>query len=59
MSENKKINCNVESCKYQNNNKCNLKEILVGNCGVHKANNSVETFCVSFECNSKNKGNDR
>lgn len=52
-----KIKCNVDSCKYQNDNKCTLKEILVGNCGIHKANNSLETFCVSFKCNSKD--NDR
>lgn len=55
--KNKEINCNVETCKYQDNSKCTLKEILVGNCGVHKANNSIETFCVSFESDSKN--NDR
>jgi len=54
MDESKqKINCNVESCKFQNDNLCTLKEILVGNCGVRKVSDSLETFCESFECKKK------
>lgn len=51
--DNQKIKCHVESCKFQNNNNCTLKEILVDNCVSHEANNIKETACKSFECDKK------
>lgn len=55
MSKNKqKINCNVESCEYNNcnNKECTLNEIKVScDCGCNKADvtNKSETICSSFK----------
>lgn len=47
--KNQKIKCNVESCMFQNNNYCQLKEIQVDNCESHDANTIKETACKSFK----------
>jgi len=46
---NQKINCNVESCAFQNDSFCTLKEILIDNSENHEANKIKETVCKSFE----------
>lgn len=52
MEQNQKIKCNVESCKFQNDACCTLKEIQVGcSCGCTEATNDQETLCKSFKCN--------
>ena len=50
MGESQKINCTVESCKYNNINKkeCTLKQIAVApmnNCHTKKAD---ESMCCSY-----------
>lgn len=55
MKSNQKINCNVESCKYQNEKDacCNLDEIEVGcDCGCKDVKKETSTICRSFECDS-------
>ena len=51
MEKNQKINCTVESCKYNNIGKeeCMLKQIVVtpmNNCHTKKAD---ESMCSSYE----------
>lgn len=51
MEEKQKINCTVESCKFNNSNKgeCILKQIIVtpmNNCNTKKAD---ESMCSSYE----------
>jgi len=43
------INCSVTTCRFQNNEKCTLNEIKVGN-AVDEALEKDETACKSFEC---------
>lgn len=55
MENNQKIKCEVESCKFQDENYCTLKEILISYItDNNKATKNKETLCKSFEC-SKNK----
>lgn len=42
------INCSVITCKFQNNSKCTLDEIKVGN-ATDKVQEKDETACKSFE----------
>ena len=56
MNEKQKINCTVESCKYNNteNQMCELKQIVVShmpNCDTKKCD---ESMCSSYEY-EKNK----
>lgn len=51
MNENQKINCTVESCRYNNTDKqeCKLKRIVVSpmpNCDTKKCD---ESMCASYE----------
>lgn len=51
MEKKQKINCTVESCKYNNtaNQKCNLEAIIVtpvGNCNTAKPD---ESQCSSYK----------
>lgn len=55
MENNQRIKCQVESCKFQNNDYCTLKEILISYItDNYEATKNKETLCRSFEC-SKNK----
>lgn len=50
-SNEQKIKCNVESCKFQDCHCCTLDEIEVGcSCNSEKATQKKETLCKSFEC---------
>ena len=52
MDKNQKINCTVESCKYNNRPEqlCNLKSIMVTpKLNVNTANPD-ESECSSYEC---------
>ena len=52
MENNQKINCTVESCKYNNSRHktCSLKAINVSPVkGVNTANTD-ESMCSSYEC---------
>ncbi len=52
--DNQKIKCKVESCKFQNDDNCTLKEIQVGcDCNNKDATKNQETLCRSFECNKE------
>ena len=51
MNENQKINCTVESCRYNNceTQECKLKQIVVSplpNCNTKKCD---ESMCSSYE----------
>lgn len=48
MEKNQIIKCKVESCKFQNDNNCMLKEILVSSSCDNTTKNK-ETLCKSFE----------
>lgn len=48
MSRNQDIRCNVENCKYYNNNYCTANKIEVDNQYGSLSNNSDETICVTF-----------
>lgn len=46
---NSQINCNVHSCRHNDQVKyCTLNDILVG-CSGSEAHSKAETECVSFE----------
>lgn len=50
---NKSIKCEVENCKYQNNDKCEceLEEIkVVCNCSEDDCCCSSDTSCASYDC---------
>lgn len=52
---NQKINCDVESCKFQDDTdcKCTLDEIKVGcECGSKEVEKETATVCRSFECDN-------
>jgi len=49
---NQTIKCKVVSCKFQSDNKCNLKEILV-NSICNEVTKNKDTICQSFECDDK------
>ena len=44
------INCNVNSCKFYKDQKCNAHEISVSCDQVLSPNNSSQTACRSFTC---------
>jgi len=46
------IKCKVLSCKFQNDNKCTLKEILV-NSICNEVTRNKDIICQSFECDDK------
>ena len=52
MENNQKINCTVESCKYNNRreNSCNLKSIMVAPKTNVNTANPDESECSSYEC---------
>lgn len=52
MDENQKINCTVESCKYNNSRKkaCNLKSINVSPVSGVNTAKPDESMCSSYEC---------
>lgn len=45
----KKIKCDVESCRNNNNECCCLDEIDICSCGCEDAADSEETMCSCFE----------
>lgn len=45
----KDVCCNVESCYFNENEKCSAHEIKVSNCHCKKANTSPETECDTFK----------
>ncbi|HIT09993.1 MAG TPA: DUF1540 domain-containing protein [Candidatus Onthousia faecigallinarum] len=60
MNKRQSIKCDVESCKYQNENlgACSLEEIKVSsNCGCpsNDVSDCEETVCSSFESIEKEK----
>ena len=58
---NNKVKCDVESCKFQNNEEgiCELDEIQIScNCSNDDCDCCDETVCESFEYNEDNKNND-
>lgn len=57
---NEKIRCDVESCKYNNNeeNYCELDSIQVScTCDECECDDCNETICASFECDEEKCGN--
>ena len=55
MDEKQKINCTVESCKYNNCNKqlCELKQIVVSPIPDCNTKQCDESMCSSYEYNNK------
>lgn len=45
----KDVRCNVESCKYNCNKKCEANVIQVSNCCCHDAKDCEQTSCDTFE----------
>ena len=54
-NKNQKINCDVETCDYQDNeeNICTLEEIKVGSC-CDDPSHKDETACKSFKNSQEN-----
>lgn len=52
MENNQTIKCKVESCKFQDDNNCTLREILV-NSICNDVTKNKETLCQSFKCSDK------
>ena len=52
MEKNQKINCTVESCKYNNCNKqeCELNSIVVTPVIGKNTSNTDESMCSSYKC---------
>ena len=52
MEKNQKINCTVESCRYNNKSAqiCNLKSIIVTPKTNTNTTNPDESECSSYEC---------
>lgn len=44
----KSVGCNVDSCVFNNNCRCNAEHIEVTTCKVTTAQNSLETECQTF-----------
>ena len=57
MKKKQSIKCNVDSCKYNSNNKeCNLEEIQVSSvcdCPKDEVCDQEQTVCASFEKNEE------
>lgn len=53
MDKNQKINCTVESCKFNNQEKqeCELKQIIVTPTNNCKTKQPDESMCSSYENN--------
>lgn len=53
MQENQKINCTVESCKYNNvqENSCTLKQIIVTSSQGCNSQMPDESICSSYKNN--------
>ena len=45
----KDVRCNVESCKFNWDKRCEASSILVGNCRCQSAKDVEETSCDTFE----------
>lgn len=45
----KDVRCSVESCKYNCDHHCEASCIEVGNCHCHRAKDTEETSCDTFE----------
>lgn len=52
MKNNQIIKCEVESCKFQNDDNCTLRKILVGSV-CNETTKDKETLCRSFECDKE------
>ena len=52
MDKNQKINCTVESCKFNNYQKseCNLEQITVEPIIGCESKNPDESMCASYRC---------
>lgn len=52
MEKNQKINCTVESCKYNNGKKqiCNLETIIVTPTQDCNTTQPDESMCSSYKC---------
>lgn len=46
----KGVCCQVDNCLYNNNSKCDAKEITVCNCKCNHAKEITETACETFKC---------
>ena len=44
------VNCQVDSCVYNENCNCTAKEIVVCNCHCNEAKEVQETACKTFKC---------
>lgn len=55
MDKNQKINCTVNSCKYNNCHKqeCDLESIVVTPVTGVNTEEPDESMCSSYECNCK------
>ena len=56
MERNQKINCTVESCKFNDcqKQKCNLEQIIVEPIQGCDTKNPDESMCSSYEYDKKN-----
>lgn len=56
MDKNQKINCTVESCKFNNcqRNECNLEQIIVEPMIGCETKNPDESMCASYEFRRNN-----
>lgn len=45
----KDVKCKVDTCKYNCDGCCEANCIQVGNCNCHKAKDTDETACDTFE----------
>ncbi len=52
MDKNQKINCTVESCKYNNEQSqtCNLQSIIVTPVNGVNTQDTDESMCSSYDC---------
>lgn len=52
MDKNQKINCTVETCRYNNcdKNQCNLEQIIVEPIVGCESKQPDESMCGSYEC---------
>ncbi len=56
MDKNQKINCTVETCKFNNcdKNLCNLEQIIVEPIVGCESKQPDESMCGSYECKCNN-----
>lgn len=57
MESKQKINCTVQSCKYNNwqDNECTLKQIIVTPCQNCDTKNPDESMCSSYQYSDDKK----